>query len=156
MSYHVARLIATSVGEHEIAIAIAAGGIHFQWIDKWPDFEPLQKHSGYQLQDLDNWIDLETPTWHCVGFTFGGGRFNYDGGIGEEVADAGWTFQSTRLWHLTIPFWFVAACTLPLPLWRWRHPSPSRETPGLCTKCRYDLRASKDRCPECGTPFLKA
>ena len=63
-----------------------------------------------------------------------------------------------RLYHksfrLSVSFLLVAAAGSVLPLlWLWRQRSWRREARvrvGLCPACGYDLRATPQRCPECG------
>jgi hypothetical protein len=55
---------------------------------------------------------------------------------------------------LLLPPWLVVAITGLLPSW-WLLRAirvRGRRLRGLCASCGYDLRASPDRCPECGTP----
>jgi len=66
----------------------------------------------------------------------------------------------TSDWDGRVPTWLVFALTalpssIPLTIltrrsWRaWKRRQKLRE--GLCLVCGYDLRATPDRCPECGT-----
>ena len=59
---------------------------------------------------------------------------------------------------VTVPYWSLAtACLVPLAIllakgMRRR----KRLRAGLCVRCGYDLRATADQCPECGTAARRA
>ena len=57
--------------------------------------------------------------------------------------------------HAHVPYWFVLI-VLSSPCWLWlararaRRLKARRARLGRCRQCGYDLRASPERCPECG------
>jgi hypothetical protein len=63
--------------------------------------------------------------------------------------------QRDRVVELIMPHWVLAAAlALPPALWwgpRWLR-RLARRRKGLCLRCGYDVRASTEKCPECGTP----
>jgi hypothetical protein len=67
-------------------------------------------------------------------------------------------YQVQRSQAYFVPLWFPLLLSLVLPgIWlqRWitRH---RRVPPGICVACGYDLRATPDRCPECGADVARA
>jgi hypothetical protein len=59
---------------------------------------------------------------------------------------------------LAVPHWALAVCLAAMPtlavLQSWR--CGKRRQLGLCPQCSYDLRATPDRCPECGTARVQS
>jgi hypothetical protein len=60
-------------------------------------------------------------------------------------------------WSVHVSYWLVfLVAALPIlfwmlvAFWRWRR-AVRRARCRLCVTCGYDLRATPDRCPECGT-----
>ncbi len=64
------------------------------------------------------------------------------------------TGTKTSLLVIRLPYWLPVLLFGIAPLWwliGWdRRRLARRRAAGCCTQCGYDLRASPDRCPECG------
>jgi hypothetical protein len=57
-------------------------------------------------------------------------------------------------WVVVVPYWSLLLLTGAGPAWWWRsrRTRQRRLRRGLCAACGYDLRESRDHCPECGAP----
>jgi hypothetical protein len=72
----------------------------------------------------------------------------------RHYVDTRWVGYRSDDWTLAVPHWVVMALLLVMPVVvgssRFLAARRARQT-GRCAVCGYDLRATPQRCPECGT-----
>ncbi len=71
----------------------------------------------------------------------------------EHAVSSAWEGHREDIWTFVFPQWPLLIPFLLLPAWRAIQFIRSRrlKKAGCCAVCGYDLRASPERCPECGT-----
>ncbi|MFT3787114.1 MAG: hypothetical protein QM770_13260 [Tepidisphaeraceae bacterium] len=91
--------------------------------------------------------------WSVVGLTVGGAWFAWidNTRLFLWISYHGWS-EDIRWWAIVLSWLVIGGRGLPGVVWciqAYRRANAK----GICCHCGYDLRASKDRCPECGTPI---
>jgi hypothetical protein len=124
------------------------------WSGQYPAESP--KHAGSfehtskpldwkERQNMRTWFDMVNTErdWEFAGVRIE--RMERDASVtGVPVSVVEWT--------LHLPYWVIIAISSLLPLLWLARRLRNRHAPGCCRKCGYDLRATPERCPECGTP----
>jgi hypothetical protein len=110
---------------------------------------------AHELRKADpHWEREAVPAWgSAASFRPPPSRIGF--GVAHGMSFGDWA-RGGR-WFI-VPHWAVVLLTAALPmvfLARFAQ-RLRRNRRGFCPVCGYDLRASKDRCPECGTPIAKS
>jgi hypothetical protein len=69
--------------------------------------------------------------------------------------NVGWGNLAGKSTWIAIPHWFLSLLTASIAAWSGRKLRRNRaavrwRAQGRCERCGYDIRATPDRCPECG------
>lgn len=91
---------------------------------------------------------------HFLGFVFERSESDPEGGRPRNPGARLRVAAKQIIWNVTVPYWQVAVLFAITPtVWTWRSARKRRarrQAGGQCSACGYDLRATPDRCPECG------
>jgi hypothetical protein len=130
---------AVAFGGGSLQLLRSHKGVDHAWPVGWNDQAgPIELSTTGQLAGA---TDV-----HLLGFRFFNCPRHYSSAGGVQY----WTFGFR---YLTVPGWFpVLMLGLPSTLWLFRRFRRHRRVrAGRCLVCGYDLRATPDKCPECGT-----
>ena len=149
------------------AVALAAGYVRSHW--RSDAFSWLTTHGVWQLQlhrggvfitfaefprsrgiNLKPWITEHSD----VAYVWA--ESNVGGWSRQLVMGCGFV-PGNGYSAVRVPMWMIFITLMLYPIWWYQHPQRRRrEQFGICFGCGYDLRGSRERCPECGRPFYRA
>ena len=114
---------------------------------KWYIFK-YPSHTSY-LTDIHASVSISGPPTHGV---LGFGRE-----IRDDAGDMTRWISPHHSWRVSIPIWFFTALfgALPITVFLPKLRRRRFDRLGLCVVCGYDLRATPERCPECGMARLR-
>ncbi len=125
-----------------------AGAFHLMWGES---ALMISDNSGYRLHDFEYTEFWPPGLGSRIGYYIPDIKLAYNPHEAEHFGVGLLANYS----YLVAPYWLtIAACAVIFAL-SWQRLRRKRKKLGLCLKCGYDLRASKDRCPECGEGFSK-
>jgi hypothetical protein len=136
----------------------------------WAQFVEKAAQAPMMSRMPDQWIERVHRVAGVEAFRFAGTINFYTGGLVKRKNASPFAevqYQSyvepIHAVHLGVPCYLLVLVASILPIGRlvirataW-HRGHNRNGGGRCSACGYDLRATPDRCPECGTiPTAKA
>lgn len=113
---------------HELLLDIQSGSLFLEYLPK-PEVQLLSNPPTHEL----------VP--HCLV------------ACGFSAIETFWRVDIVGGYEVTVPLWAIVSISAVLPVaWIARRVRSFHACrTGCCAVCGYDLRASKERCPECGT-----
>ena len=141
-----------------LLLSVGLWGVSYSGIDRvWRSLETVHGETIHTIHGLvlrDGAVGLFAVGW--------GSSTNYIDPVRGYCLHTVWmpqgSFYSRNAYGVLIPFWLITMVfgmmlCLCHPL--SHHRCRKRKKLGLCLSCGYDIRASKDRCPECGQASAK-
>lgn len=138
------------------------GAVFLGWVEGYS----FLKDNGQPQNPNGFYIDISDHRWTrglcyfmgtlMYGRSLGGEYFGYFACAAQTVPNAT-PGKFYAIYAIGVPFWFLAAISA-MPPTRWACRTLRkyrRRAHGLCMTCGYDLRSTKDCCPECGTSIRR-
>ncbi|CAN5391259.1 hypothetical protein BH09PLA1_BH09PLA1_12800 [soil metagenome] len=113
------------------------------------------RKTNYALDALPNRLVFSAFTWpKGLRNEQGNGYFRSPATPSRDSWYAWIARVDESIFLVGVPYWCILLLCVPFPA-AWvlrRRKIAKRRIAGQCLTCGYDLRATSDRCPECGTP----